>query len=41
MLQARTLEWVDIPFFRGIFLTQGWNLGLLSCRQILYRLSHQ
>uniref|UniRef100_A0A8C2QT19 Uncharacterized protein n=1 Tax=Capra hircus TaxID=9925 RepID=A0A8C2QT19_CAPHI len=26
---------------RGIFLTQGLNLGLLNCRRILYRLSHQ
>ena len=26
---------------QGIFLTQGWNLGLLHCRQILYHLSHQ
>ena len=25
----------------GIFLTQGLNLGLLHCRQILYHLSHQ
>jgi len=25
----------------GIFLTQGWNSGLLHCRQILYHLSHQ
>ena len=24
-----------------IFLTQGLNLGLLPCRQILYHLSHQ
>ena len=24
---------------QGIFLTQGWNPGLLHCRQILYRLS--
>ena len=31
--QARILEW--------IFLTQGSNLGLLYCRQILYRLSYQ
>ena len=23
-----------------IFPTQGWNPGLLYCRQILYRLSH-
>ena len=26
---------------QGIFLTQGWNLGLLHCRQILYRLSYK
>ena len=26
---------------QGIFLTQGSNLGLLNCRQILYHLSHQ
>ena len=26
---------------QGIFLTQGSNLGLLHCRQILYYLSHQ
>ena len=26
---------------RGTFSTQGWNLGLLHCRQILYCLSHQ
>ena len=26
---------------QGIFLTQGSNPGLPSCRQILYRLSHQ
>jgi len=26
---------------QGIFLTQGLNLGLLHCRQILYRLNHQ
>ena len=25
----------------GIFLTQGWNPGLLHCRQNLYPLSHQ
>ena len=39
-LQARILEWVAIPFCRGPS-TQGWNLGLLHCRQILYCLSHQ
>ena len=26
---------------QGIFPTQGWNLGLLHCRQILYCLSHR
>ena len=26
---------------QGTFLTQGLNLGLLHCRQILYHLSHQ
>ena len=26
---------------QGIFPTQGWNLGLPHCRQILYQLSHQ
>ena len=26
---------------QGIFLTQGLNLGLLQCRQILYHLGHQ
>ena len=26
---------------QGIFLTQGSNPGLLHCRQMLYRLSHQ
>ena len=26
---------------QGIFPTQGSNLGLLHCRQILYRWSHQ
>ena len=33
ILQARILEW--------IFPTQGLNLGLLHCRQILYQLSHK
>ena len=41
ILQARILEWAAIPFSRGIFLTQGSNLGLLHCRQILNQLSHQ
>ena len=26
---------------QGIFLTHGWNPGLLYCRQILYQQSHQ
>ena len=41
IFQARILEWVAISFFRGIFPTQGLNLGLPHCRQILYSLSHQ
>ena len=36
IFQARILEWVAIPFSRGSSLTQGSNLGLLRCRQILY-----
>ena len=35
ILQARTLEWVAIPFSRVTFLTQESNLGLLYYRQIL------
>ena len=35
VLRARILEWVAIPF------SSGSNPGLLHCRQILYRLSHQ
>ena len=31
---------VGCHFLQGIFLTQGLNLGLLHCRQILYHLSH-
>ena len=41
ILQARILEWVTIPFSRGIFPTQRSNPGLLLCRLILYQLSHQ
>ena len=40
ILQARILEWVAMPFSKGIFLTQGSNLGLQDCRQILYCLRH-
>ena len=39
--QTRILKWVAISFSRGIFLTQGLNLGLPPCRQIVYQLSHQ
>ena len=41
ILQSRILEWVAIPFSRGIFPTQEFNPGLLHCRRILYQLSHQ
>ena len=27
--------------FQGIFLTQGFNLGFLYCRQILHQLRHE
>ena len=39
ILQARILEWVSNSLLQGIFPTQG--LYLVSCRQILYDLSHQ
>ena len=41
LLQARMLEWVAMPFSRGIFPTQRSNSGLLHCSRILYHLSHQ
>ena len=41
ILQAKILEWVAIPFSQGSSQTQGWNPGLLHCRQILCQLSHQ
>ena len=41
IFQARILVWVAISFSRGIFLTQGSNLGLLHCRQTFYGLNHQ
>ena len=41
IFQGRILEWVAVPFSRGIFPIQGSNPGLLHCRQILYHLSHQ
>ena len=39
ILQARILEWVAI--LQGIFQTQGSNLGVPHCRQILYHLNRQ
>ena len=39
--QAKILAWVAISYARGIFLTQGLNLRLLHCRQILYQLRHE
>ena len=41
ILQAGILEWVAIPFSKGIFIIQGLNRGLLHCRQILYHLCNQ
>ena len=41
ILQTGILEWIAIPFSRGIFPTQGLNLGLPHCRQNLYHLSHE
>ena len=38
-LQARTLEWVPNALLQQISPTQGSNLGVLHCRQILYCLS--
>ena len=39
--QARILEWVSIPLFRGSSQSRDWTLGLPCCRQILYCLSYQ
>ena len=39
--QARLLEGVAMPSFRGIFATRGLNPGFLHCRLILSHLSHQ
>ena len=41
ILQARILEWVAHSLLQGILPTQGLNLGLQHCRQILHRLNHQ
>ena len=37
---SRQEYWSGLPF-QGIFPTQGSNLGLPHCRQMLYRLSYQ
>ena len=42
MYFSRQEYWSGCHFLlQGIFLTQGSNLGLLHCRQILYHLNHQ
>ena len=41
LLQARITGVASHPLLQEIFPTKGSSLGLLSCRQILYRLSHQ
>ena len=41
ILHIRILEWIAYSLLQGIFTIQGSNPGLLHCRQILYRLSHQ
>ena len=41
IVQARILEWVALPFCRGIFPPEGLNPGLPHCRQIHYHLSQQ
>ena len=39
---SRQAYWSGLPFpSPGIFPTQGLNLGLLHCRQIIYHLSHR
>ena len=41
---SRQEKWAGVGchfLLQGIFPTRGLNLGLLHCRQTLYRLSHQ
>ena len=39
---SRQEYWSGLPFPSPLdFTTQGWNPGLLHCRQILYHLSYQ
>ena len=40
VFQARILEWGCHFLLQGIFPAEGSNLGLLHCRQTLYRPSH-
>ena len=41
ILQARILEWLAIPCYRGIVPNQGSNPGLAHREKILYHLSHK
>ena len=41
IFQARILQWIAVPYSRGIFLTPGSNPCLLHSRQTLYHLNHQ
>ena len=41
ILQAKNTGVGCHALLQGIFLTQELNLGLLHCRQILYRLSYE
>ena len=38
---SRQEYWSSRSLLQGIFLTQGWILDRLHCRQVLYSLSHQ
>ena len=40
ILQARITRVGSLSLLQGIFPTQGLNIGLRHCRQILYQLSH-
>ena len=41
ILQARILEWMDMPYSRGSFHPRDRTPGLPHCGQILYRLSQK
>ena len=41
ILQTRILQWVALPFSKGVFPTQRSKSGLLQYRLILNQLSHQ